>query len=305
MSILHRALMQFVPSYFSMSEEEQEVFKLTDNDIHDKIYKFVADMIGMGDDEHDHAKLLESNTIMLPYVGIGPNFFMLNEFFWNEKILKYPTLYDWNSYYHQFQVEAIAESSSDKYSPPDPYNQFSAWARAMVDNKFYYLNLLSMENHIYYKLDEFGSEWIDEHLPHDYVPGPCHNKKTEGGIEWDMTVDAGGKESWYEALRDFSYSYLSKTVDDHPNLGDVVFVQENSGLVSDPDTDPHLDYVFGNMNVLKQLTFRNFIEDCKLVQGDTTVLAHYTDQKVAEYKDALETEFARIKREVPLDVEKG
>lgn len=300
MSILNKALMKYCNEYFTMSESEQELFRLTnkENGLGSNIRAFVQKGLGVGnDDDRDHEQSLIFNTEMLPFHGIGPNHFMLNEFDWNEKILKFDNLYHYNVHYHNFQEEACAKDFPN-HTPQKLFNRFAAWARAMVNGKFHYLSLLSVEQWLYYEMETVAFDWIDEQLPHDYVPGPNHGKRQgEAGSLWDMQLAAGGKEVWVDAIRDFSYKYQSRVFDEHPNLGNVVFTRDTS-----TEFDPHIDYVFGNVDVLKEITFRNFVNDCESVKGEINHLIEFRDRKIDEFLCALENELERIKREVPLNV---
>lgn len=297
-STLTRALMKYHNDFFTMTEEEQNLFKLQDHsELDEKIQAFVYKDLGITADENDSGNLLlQYNAAVLPYRGIGKNSFMLNEFDWNEKILSYKNLYEYNESYHEYQETALVDDEFfDDYKPDELYNRFNSWARAFVDEKFYYLNLFSMEMWLFWSLEEFALDWIAEKIPYDYVSGENDGKMTLGGYQWDKRLDANGLEGWYEQINEFSNDWLNKLHEEKQNEWDKVFVIDTS----ENENDPTLDYIFGSMDVLKKITFENFVEDCENVHGDANEIIAYKDVKLAEFKKALEDALVEIKKTAP------
>jgi len=301
--ILTKALMKYYNDFFKMTEEEQDVFKLQDHDdLDEKVSAFVYKELGIDKDSNKSADCLLYNSTMLPYRGIGKDSFMLNEFDWNEEILTFETLYDYNKSYHEYQENAFAEDENfPKYKPKELYNRFSSWARVFIDGNFKYLNLLSTQIWLYWKLEEFAIAWIEEQIPHKYVDGKDNGKKTKGGYLWDMRLDAHGLEGWYEQINDFSREWLNKKYDETKSDWDKVFIIDTTNSSDDPNfkDDPSLDYIFGSMEVLKHLTFKNFVNDCNKVKGDVSELMAYKESALIELQGALESAFEEIKKTSP------
>lgn len=290
---LRQALMRHHNEFFEMTEEEQTVWKLTDKDYVDKkIRKFVKKKVRKRGDLNPE-QLLEFNTIILPYQGIGPNDFMMNEFDWDEKILRFKNLYEYNADNHEYQEKCNARDFSE-YEPKPLYNRFGSWARANVNGKFNYLNLTSYQLWLYYDADNNSFDWLDKNLPYDYVPGKDNGKKVKGGYLWDMNLDANGLEGYHEHMSKFSREWTNAKYDEDleaNEFGDVVFVIDKT----DDILDPSIDYIFGSLDVLKRLTFIDFINDCEKVPGDSAIFLELEAKRKAEFFEAMDTEFEKIK----------
>jgi len=297
-SILTRALMKHHNDFFTMTEEDQNLFKLQEHsELDEKIQAFVYKDLGIAADENDSESLiLQYNTTVLPYHGIGKNSFMLNEFDWNEKILSYKNLYEYNEYYHEYQESALVDDDFFvDYKADELYNRFNSWARAFVDEKFHYLNLFSMEMWLFWGLEEFALDWMAEEIPYEYVSGENDGKMSLGGYQWDKRLDANGLEGWHEQIHEFSNNWLNNLHAEKQNEWDSVFVID----VTENENDPSLNYVFGSMDVLKKITFENFVEDCENIRGDVNEIITYKDEKLKEFKKALEDALIEIKKTPP------
>ncbi len=302
--ILRQALMRHHPDYFAMSEEEQTLFKLQDHaDLDEKMRIFIEDKIGMphGDYKASHEQILEFNTINLPYIGIGPNSFMLNELGWNEKILRFDSMYEANAHNHDFQEQGMADDFDEDYIKKPLYNRVSDWARAFVDDEFYYLNIFNYATWLFYDMDEIMFEWLDKNIPYDYVPGKDDGKKTKGGFLWDKELDANGLEGWHRHMNTFAHEWIAARFDidiTENKFGDCVYKVDS---MTDDPTDPSLAYVFGSLEVLRKITYYDFVNDCKKVEADPAPLLEFQEQRRAEFKAALAAEFEHIKKTMAPD----
>jgi hypothetical protein len=302
-SFLRQALMRYHNEFFTMTEEEQTLFKLQDHDELDKkIRLFIEDKIGMphGDYEATAEQVLEYNKINLPYIGIGPNSFMLNEFHWNEEILRFKNLYEANADDHDFQEQAMIDDFDKDYVKKPLYNRINQWARAFVDGEFYYLSLNNYAMWLFYDMDRITFEWLDENIPYDYVSGKDDGKEVDGGYLWDKELDANGQEGWHQHMSDFSRDWTRNQYDadlnDADRFGDYVYMVDRDD--SDP-TDPSLTYIFGSLEVLRKITYYDFVNDCEKVKGDPAELLELRDARRVEYRSALNDEFERIKKTKP------
>ena len=94
---LKRAIIKFVPDYFSWDKKRQEQYRVdTPEEDEFKIRQFLLrelfDIYASNDDEVEKANLAmseaqcsEINAVLLPIKGIGEDFFFLNEFFRGQK----------------------------------------------------------------------------------------------------------------------------------------------------------------------------------------------------------------------------
>ena len=289
---LRQAFMRYHNEYFSMSEEEQTRFKLQEHDkLDEKISRLIEKKIRKRGKLNNEQRF-EFNKISLPYRGIGPNSFMLNEFDWNEKILDFKNLYKYNENFHNFQENACVEDFTG-YEARPLFNRFNCWARAYVKDEFYYLNVLSYQMWLYYALDNASMFWLDKNIPHDYVSGPDDGKKTKGGYLLDMQLDAHGLEGYYDHMNKFSHKWINEFYDNLENdRWDNVFAVpcKDNG---DP-LDPAIDYIFGSMDILKEITFVNFIEDCEKVHTSNEELLLTKTRALELYEIEMVAEFVRI-----------
>jgi len=297
---LRQALMRYHNEFFGMTEEEQTLFKLQDHDeLDEKIRIFIEDKIGMNHDDfykNTPKQNLEYNTITLPYIGIGPNSFMLNEWQWNEKTLRFKNLYEANEYNHDFQEQSIVGD----YVKKPLYNRLDEWARAYIDGEFYYLNLYSYAHWLFYDMDDIMFTWLDDNLPYNYVPGKDDGKEVNGGYLFDKELDAGGKEGWHKHMGNFAHEWIRKQFDiditNNERFGNNVYVVDVDA--NDP-LDPHIAYVFGSLEVLRHITYYDFINDCEKFKADPMELLAFRADRRSQFESELNEEFERIKATMP------
>jgi len=303
--IVNKALMRHFNEFFTFSDIEKTVFKLTDSEeIDNNIVTFIEmELFGKTFSEDEGATeeqtLLYNSTIQY-YRGIGPNYFSLNEFNWNHDVLRFNTLYDYNVHCHNFQEESLAtdENFEDhkSYVKKDLYNRFSDWARVIIDDEFFYLNLNSININTMWEVEEHIDSWFDKNLPHDYVQGKNHGKKVKGGSLMDYKLDAGGKERWYDAMRAYSYDVMKDINDNCRQFENVVFIIDKSET-----NDPSKNYIFGDVSVLNNITFENFITDCEKVKAtdeDITALNDYVKSAIADTMQKLDEKFIEVQQTV-------
>lgn len=300
-SIITRALMRYHNDFFKMTEEEQDVFKLQDHEeLDDKVEAFVREELNIPEADRNNRETLEYNSIVLHYSGIGPNYFMLNEFGWREEVLKYKNFYEYNEGNHNYQEEAFFEDENfEGYKKEDLYSRLSEWARVEIDNEFFYLNIFNYQIWVYYALEEAEHDWIDDNIPYDLVSGPDDGKKTDGGTLWDMRRDAKGKEGWLEQMFEFARKWTTDFYDDikHKDMVDMVFINDTSG--KDFEGDPNKDYIFGSIEVLKEISFKTFVEDCDRMQGDSELAYQFRDNAIKDFRKALDEHFIEVQKTPP------
>ncbi len=287
--------------FFKMTEEEQDIFLLTDNEeLDDKVRDFVYAELGFSRDTNDHLEMLEANKILLHYDGIGPNYFMMNEFNWDEKVLRFKNFYDLNEEDHNYQENAWDEDENyEDYVKKPLFSRMNDWARAEIDGEFNYINLFSFPIYVYYALEEAEIDWIDKNVPYDLVPGPNDGKREDAGTLFDMRRDAKGKEGWLEQMQDFARDWISAWYDGclYDEKWDCVFINDTSG--KDFDGDPNKEIIFGSLNILKEIHIKTFIEDCHRLQGDSELIYQFRDNALAELTTALDEKFIEVQKTPP------
>jgi len=289
--IIHQALIEVYPEYFNLTNEDRQEFRTSDSDVHERVWKFVAQELGIDltKDELTNTEALALNDAMTGYQGIGFDPFLLNEFHWDDEVKAIKsskgkrTLWDYNlDTYNRRQV-AMDLAPSDSIS----YGEISDWGRLIVDDKFYYCNLDSSDYKLVYTLHDFYFDYIDTKIPHERQLKPKGLPDIDGKLSRAYTVEtqANGLESELHLMDKFSHEYLDDRKKKGVDLGDVVFL----GNSIDDGGDPFLDFVFGNLKVLKQIRFTSFWSDCvRLKAPDNNVLHEFLAEEVKLFKSALD-----------------
>jgi hypothetical protein len=218
---LRRALMRVTPEYFSWPTEQQERYRVAmpEEDwfrirqtVLQSLFqievKTQADMDAVLDDFNDAQHAVMSGALH-PLVGIGDDYFWLNESLGEKSMLDFSTLRDYDYWDHCFQEEA-RKTESPEYVPKEYRGAlYLAWGRLFIDNKFYYATLSMAAGHILCAMEESGEEHLEKLIPHQYVDGKQHGKRRGHGTIYDKVVDAQGMEGQLKELRDRFYQYLA------------------------------------------------------------------------------------------------
>lgn len=283
MYLINRFFMKFYPEYFSLSDEEKLIFRMKNlEEISEKFEQFfLSEKYNVDTTKEDYDDILQDDVLFeynkhTVYLrGIGDNYFYLNESLDEEGMLKFRTLYDYDYDDFVFQSKCIHEYTEEEnknkgietpeFKIPDYVMRLYAnWARCVWkeengNDKFYYLILNSLSAHVYMDIEEAIQNKISELIPHEYVPGKDHGKKSKGGFSWNMEIDANGKEKFLEELRLRSYTYLK---DIYKELQEKYELKKyNSTWIikkEDDPIDPSMTIIFSDKNVIKNINFETF-----------------------------------------------
>jgi hypothetical protein len=226
------------------------------------------------------AQLYPLNWANLLISGIGEDTIYLNEFMSKGKsLLDFTTLYDYDYPDYLFQEEARHRDMADYKGTAYYAWRFPSWARLLIDDQFYYATLLSLATHFLDKVQSAGNKLIDQLIPHQYVEGKDDGKlvfnEGEEGFLWDKKLDANGSESQLDELRSRWYLYQQQCWLDlsekFSQLPPAVYTLEKNED-DNWDDDPHLFFIFNNVNVLKQIRWRYFLSDCRPFMTDFAAL---------------------------------
>jgi hypothetical protein len=283
---LRRAIMKFVPDYFSWNEKTQEEYRVRiPEEVTFNIRKFLmAELFGIAvnneeemDEAEGHFTEAQWRTIngaMLPLQGIGENYFFLNESFARDQsILSFPTLYDYDFADYQFQEEWRKKDIADYQGKPYHGSLYSTWARLQIDGTFSYAILSMQAAHINSETDEFGHDYIEKLIPYEFKPGKNHGKREKGGYLFNMIADANGLEAQLKELQRRFWSHLQKT---HEQL-QIEFSKASRRQVFIIDTsredDPTHQFIFTDREILSHIGLKTFLVDCrKYEQRDYSIL---------------------------------
>ena len=278
-----KALMVANPDYFALSSCEQELFRVSKDEKANKKIKsiFLESLLSIPCNTETVDEMWESiegsNLLMLNWAmlltdGIGENFIYLNEGLADGvTLLKFDSLYDFDFDDYLFQEKSNKEDFSD-YQGRDYYPfRFPSWIRLLINEEFHYGELTSVASHIKDSLDDFGSQYIDTLIPHDFVDGKDHGKQTKGGYLFNLEIDAAGLEGQLDELKDRWYSYIQEHCllinEAQSEVKPAIYLQENAW-----NEDPNRTFIFNNEVALKQVRWRHFLADCQPLTADSSVI---------------------------------
>lgn len=283
---VRRAIMSVVPEYFSWPTEVQERYRATLSHedylcLRQVLLKIIFDIktttgedveSALEDFSDENYLLLNSATLQL--TGIGDDCFFLNESMAdNTSLLDFETVYDYDYADHCFQ-EAMREKDDPAYiAKPYRGTLYERWARLHINGLFQYATFCLLASYVNSRLEEVGSDKIEQLIPHDYVDGKNHGKREGSGTIFDMQIDAGGLEGQLDELKDRYYAYLFARCDtmaaefDAKSMKQVYCIDGNRG------GDPHMGFVFTDKTAFQAVRFRKFTADCQAIKGDPDELA--------------------------------
>ena len=162
--------------FFSLSKEEQDLYKMKNEDLlYDSYRSFLhKELFNL-----DYEKLPEEDNVLSPtqtlilnkhtqYLsGIGKDWFSINESFESGKsTLSYKTLYDYDYEDFFYQENAVAENS-DNYTARKDYEikMNFIWARGFYKEEFTYYIMSGLKNYIISFIDNILEDWISSKFP--------------------------------------------------------------------------------------------------------------------------------------------
>lgn len=219
---LKKAIMKFVPDYFSLDKKRQEQYRVdTPKEDAFKIMQFLLrelfDISVSNDDEVEKAKRAMNevpcsklNATLLPIKGIGEDFFYLNEVFPSQKnLLSFETLYDYDFDDYKFQEDSRKKEQKDYEKKPYRGSLYLTWARLMIDDSFSYGVLSMVAGYLYCQLDEYGNDYMEKLIPYEIIHGKNHGKAQGDGYLFDLKIEAKGLELQLNELKHRFWKHLS------------------------------------------------------------------------------------------------
>jgi hypothetical protein len=306
---LRRALMRGKPEYFSWPIEQQESYRVAIPEadwfrIRQTVLqalfqidvKAPADMDAALDDFNDDQSSEMTETLH-PLVGIGDDYFWLNECLGEKTMLDFTTLHDYDYWDHCFQEEA-RKAELTEYLPKEYRGSlYLTWARLFIDNKFYYATLSMAAGHILCGIEESGEEHLEKLIPSRYVDGKQHGKRQGHGTIFDKVLNARGMEGQLQELRDRFYQYLAdryatlqKEFDDRAEKA-VYMIDKSSS------EENNMLIVFTDKESLKNTRIRHFVHYCRSIAAEASGLSAAVEREQMAvidflnraYKDVLQT----------------
>lgn len=307
-AVLRRAIMQVKPEYFSWPIEKQEKYRVAmpsedwfriRQQVMQSLFQIEvateADLDSELENFNDGQRTLLS-AALLPLVGIGEDFFWLNESLGEKTLLDFTTLHDYDLWDHRFQENARKETSPDYVLRPYRGSLYLTWARLYMDGRFYYATLSMAAGYLLSRIDDAGYEQIERLIPHRYVDGERHGESTQGGVIFDRRIDAGGLEVQCEELNKRFHRYLS---DRHEILqqefdskaGAAVWLLDQSTV---DESNVHI--VFSDKTALERVNLRHFVADCRALSADRPVLHEFVERERLAVTEFLDGNYQEIMR---------
>jgi hypothetical protein len=307
---LRRAIMRVRPELFSRSREERERYgvRIPEQDDLRLNAILLKELFGIfvktgveARAAHDDLTGTQNdllNSIVLPLTGIGEDNFFLDEFFAEgESVLSFRTVYDYDRAEHEIQESARAEQVSPYVKRPYHGVLYFAWARLFMDEVFTCGHLSMVAGHIQARADEHVSEIVDALVPHEYVQGNNHGKRSERGFVWDMRVQAGGKEGLLDELRFCQSAYFDKRYDALAKTWDRSAAR--AVYISERDVPGEMDreFLFSDTAALKAVRFRSFLRDCRAIERPAAELTPHIDSEIQAANIFMHAEHERLLRD--------
>lgn len=307
---LKRAIIKYIPEYFSWDETRQEEYRVQiSEEIAFNIRRYlmaklfgivIANANEMKGAEHTmtDAQWSEINATMLPLQGIGDDYFYLNESFAEGKsALSFSTLHDYD--FEDFQFQEECRKRDIKGYLPKFYqgSLYFTWARMLIDGTFSYANLTMLAGYINSEVDEFGNDYIAALIPYEFKPGKNHGKMEGDGYLHNMKQDAGGLEPQLEELTRRFWNRLQERLEQLQ----VEFTEESKQEVyiinTSREGEPNHQFIFTDKDILPRIGLKTFIADCRrAVQLDHSILFTMVEKEKLLMRQFLDKQHADIMR---------
>lgn len=252
--------------YFSLTKDEQEEFRanilVEDNDEDEIIAMLIGELFGIDCcggtlseywDDFEPAQLTQIYWAQTLIQGIGDDNIVLKEGLTSARnLLNFPTLYDLDISYF------LHEKTSRYYYA----GQHSRSIHLLINGNFCDAKLCSLADFVMNTVRESGEQFIEELIPHRYVETEFYGFLVNGKQNWDVCIDAAGKEKQLDMLNTLWLDYLEERrlslVHHCERMPPVVCVTEESC-----NTENSKYFIFSNQACLKAIRWRHFLQDCE------------------------------------------
>lgn len=239
------------------------------------------------DDVYSEIKIDEINLYKLFFIGIGKDYFFMNEYDSWRYIATCLTLADYCKQQHQLQKRLLFESE-EGFTKTDYKFNCSYWVRFIQQNNtLCYANVHSADSELYWELEELLTDFIDEVVPHQWVEGENNNKEDDNGfIEWDMRIDSHGYEALYDFLLMQGKTLINQQVS---NIASELAQQPpmTMSLLPDEHDTKSLTIVVNNQQAAETIYLRDFIETVNSIEQQKDELTNLFKTQQRLFKQSL------------------
>lgn len=318
---LKKAIIKFVPDYFTWDIKRQEQYRVeTPEEDAFNIMRFLLkemfDISVSNEDEVEdawhamsEAQCSKLNATLLPIKGIGEDFFYLNEAFCSKKnILSFNTLYEYDFDDYNFQEDSRKKYQKDYKGKPYTGSLYLIWARLIIDGSFSYGILSMVAGYLYCQLDEYGNNYIEKLIPHKFMRGKNHGKAEGNGYLFDLKIDANGLESQLDELK---YRYWNHISEVHERLIDEFEKESKQNVIilnQSQEGNPNHHFLFTDKEVLKRIHFKTFMRCCRAaeqtdhsclfrkLEKEKHLLTKYLDRQYRDIMDNFDQKIVRFRK---------
>lgn len=290
-AILRDAIMQVKPEYSTWSIKEREKYRVAPPPdewfrVRQIVLRSLFRIEVATQDEMDAAlkgfsnaqRALMSGTL-LPLRGVGDNFFWLNESLGDKTLLDFSTLYDYDIWDYRLREDARRKELAAYASQPYRGELYLSSAHLFINGRFHYATLSMAAEYLRCAIAEAGYRKLQNLIPHRYINGKRHGKRTQSRTIWDRRIDAGGMEVQMEKLGGRFWRYLN----DRYSEWQQEFDCSARGAVwlldrSTPDEN-HAHFVFSDRTALQHVRLRHFMFDCRSRLQDPEILENTAESE--------------------------
>jgi hypothetical protein len=135
-----------------------------------------------------------------------------------------------------------------------------------LDGRLTNATLSMAAGYVYAHLCDCSRELLEARIPYRYVCGRNHGKVHKTYRQWDMRVDAHGREGLVEELQRRVWEYERERFDawltenDTHHRSCVYIVDESAPL------QMRVHFVFADKDTLAGIRFRSFVRDCRSLE---------------------------------------
>jgi hypothetical protein len=243
-----------------------------------------------------------------------------------ESIFDYPTFYEFDVRWWEFQRDATWETIEDmkkwmeggsKHHTPETvakaindhnerYKEYEMyctgdWFRLMEGETFIYAQMISAKWYVFYHLENLIDDMLDSHIPWEFKGDREDWLKAINADTPEETYEAGGRERELEGMkkkiRDYTNTTLLEMIETnlkkYPYSGKTFRYDRGYVETETEKFDPFTDFIFYDVESLKNVRTKHFLEDFKANQGNSTDL----DEIIVDLKEMVAGDFERMYNE--------
>lgn len=240
----------------------------------------------------------------------------------NESICNFNNMYEFDYAWWTFQKEAELDSinqmkkwmeNGSEYHTPDKvarainyyeekYNEYSMyctgdWIRLIENDTCIYGQLISAKWYIYYELEMLLDDLIDKQIPWTFKGDTSNWLDAINANTPEDTYEAKGRERELERLKKEVSKLLNETIlnslDERLKAygldGKTFRYDRGYEDTENANFDPFTDYIFMDVESLKNIDPKHFVNDFKKYQGDSVdfdkIILDFKEQTIRDFKE--------------------